>query len=310
VSSGRRRGPPPRRDERGARQDAGADTSRSMRCGGGQTHGRPTWRWGGRSGRRGLGRGRRGHLAGVADRASPASWPPSDTRWAGPDGLPARDSRPDHPAIAAAAGPPRIRGRARPAPRGNAMIAASRNLLGDARPPPLGPAALAEGSPGTTLQAADPDREQALPSELIMTHQAEIGLEDRQRESDPQGAGEGPGAVSRGCSGSFRPRASSSRQLLDESPINEAKAHGAGRRGHEAGNGDQGAPLGLVIRIRNVLSDAQAQQAPCSAPSIFRSQRGYSAPSPVAGIATTAGVAAASFRTVCGGHPGCKAPAP
>ena len=47
----------------------------------------------------------------------------------------------------------------------------------------VGLPAAAEGPPSPSAQAADPFASKLFPPELIMTHQAEIGLEDRQREA-------------------------------------------------------------------------------------------------------------------------------
>jgi Spy/CpxP family protein refolding chaperone len=120
----------------------------------------------------------------------------------------------------------------------------------------IGPPALAEGPPAPPLQAADPIGSKLFPPELIMTHQAEIGLEDKQRESILKELEKAQGQFPR-LQWQLQAASQQLSKLLDESPINEAKALAQAAEVMKLETEIKRAHLGLLIRIRNVLSDAQ-----------------------------------------------------
>jgi Spy/CpxP family protein refolding chaperone len=121
----------------------------------------------------------------------------------------------------------------------------------------IGPPALAEGGPPTPPpQAADPIGSKLFPPELIMTHQAEIGLEDKQRESILKELEKAQAQFPR-LQWQLQAASQQLSKLLDESPINEAKALAQAAEVMKLETEIKRAHLGLLIRIRNVLSDAQ-----------------------------------------------------
>jgi len=121
----------------------------------------------------------------------------------------------------------------------------------------VGPPAVAQGSgTPTPPQAQDPLGSKLFPPELIMTHQAEIGLEDKQRESILKELEKAQGQFPR-LQWQLQAASQQLSKLLDESPINEAKALAQAAEVMKLETEIKRAHLGLLIRIRNVLSDAQ-----------------------------------------------------
>ncbi len=120
----------------------------------------------------------------------------------------------------------------------------------------IGPPALAEGPPTPPPQAADPIGSKLFPPELIMTHQAEIGLEDKQRESILKELEKAQAQFPR-LQWQLQATSQQLSKMLDESPINEAKALAQAAEVMKLETEIKRAHLGLLIRIRNVLSDAQ-----------------------------------------------------
>jgi Spy/CpxP family protein refolding chaperone len=128
----------------------------------------------------------------------------------------------------------------------------------------IGPPSLAEGPPTPPAQAtgappgqaADPIGGKLFPPELIMTHQAEIGLEDKQRESILKELEKAQTQFPR-LQWQLQAASQQLSKLLDESPINEAKALAQAAEVMKLETEIKRAHLGLLIRIRNVLSDAQ-----------------------------------------------------
>ena len=116
-------------------------------------------------------------------------------------------------------------------------------------PPPLPPPA----PPG---QAADPIGGKLFPPELIMTHQAEIGLEDKQRETILKELEKAQAQFPR-LQWQLQAASQQLSKLLDDSPVNEAKALAQAGEVMKLETEIKRAHLGLLIRIRNTLSDAQ-----------------------------------------------------
>jgi Spy/CpxP family protein refolding chaperone len=120
----------------------------------------------------------------------------------------------------------------------------------------IGPPALAEGPPTPPPPAADPIGSKLFPPELIMTHQAEIGLEDKQRESILKELEKAQAQFPR-LQWQLQAASQQLSKLLDESPVNEAKALAQAAEVMKLETEIKRAHLGLLIRIRNALSDAQ-----------------------------------------------------
>ena len=119
-----------------------------------------------------------------------------------------------------------------------------------------GPPALAQ-APGTTpASAVDPIGSKLFPPELIMTHQAELGLDDKQRETILKEL-EGAQAQCPRLQWQLQAASQQLSKLLDESPVNEAKALAQAGEVMKLETEIKRAHLGLLIRIRNTLSDTQ-----------------------------------------------------
>ena len=118
----------------------------------------------------------------------------------------------------------------------------------------VGPPAAAEGPP--PAQAPDPLAGKLFPPELIMTHQAEIGLEDKQREAILKELEKAQAQFPR-LQWQLQAASEQLAKMLDESPINEAKALAQAGEVMKLETEIKRAHLGLLIRIRNTLSDTQ-----------------------------------------------------
>jgi Spy/CpxP family protein refolding chaperone len=120
-----------------------------------------------------------------------------------------------------------------------------------------GPPALAQGSaPPTPPQAQDPLGSKLFPPELIMTHQAEIGLEDRQREAIVKELEKAQAQFPR-LQWQLQAATEQLVKLLDAPQIDEAKALAQAGEVMKLETEIKRAHLGLLIRIRNTLSEAQ-----------------------------------------------------
>lgn len=120
----------------------------------------------------------------------------------------------------------------------------------------LGPPAAAEGPPSPPPQAADPIASKLFPPELIMTHQAEIGLEDKQREAILKELERAQGQFPR-LQWQLQAASEQLSKLLDAPQVDEAKALAQAGEVMKLETEIKRAHLGLLIRIRNALSDTQ-----------------------------------------------------
>jgi len=120
----------------------------------------------------------------------------------------------------------------------------------------VGPPATAEGAPSPPAQAADPIASKLFPPELIMTHQAEIGLEDKQREAILKELEKAQAQFPR-LQWQLQAASEQLSKLLDASQVDEAKALAQAGEVMKLETEIKRAHLGLLIRIRNILSDSQ-----------------------------------------------------
>jgi Spy/CpxP family protein refolding chaperone len=120
----------------------------------------------------------------------------------------------------------------------------------------IGPPALAEGPPTPPAQAADPIGSKLFPPELIMTHQAEIGLEDKQRETILKELEKAQAQFPR-LQWQLQAASQQLAKLLDAPQVDEAKALAQAGEVMKMETEIKRAHLGLLIRIRNALSDTQ-----------------------------------------------------
>ena len=120
----------------------------------------------------------------------------------------------------------------------------------------LGPPAAAEGPPSPPAPAADPIASKLFPPELIMTHQAEIGLEDKQREAILKELEKAQAQFPR-LQWQLQAASEQLSKLLDAPQVDEAKALAQAGEVMKLETEIKRAHLGLLIRIRNTLSDTQ-----------------------------------------------------
>jgi Spy/CpxP family protein refolding chaperone len=120
----------------------------------------------------------------------------------------------------------------------------------------VGPPVAAEGPPTPQPQAPDALAGKLFPPELIMTHQAEIGLEDKQREAILKELEKAQTQFPR-LQWQLQAASEQLAKMLDESPVNEAKALAQAGEVMKLEMEIKRAHLGLLIRIRNTLSDTQ-----------------------------------------------------
>ncbi len=121
----------------------------------------------------------------------------------------------------------------------------------------VGPPAVADG-PGapTPAQAPDPIGAKLFPPELIMAHQAEIGLEDKQREAILKELEKAQSQFPR-LQWQLQAATEQLVKLLDAPQIDEGKTLAQAGEVMKLETEIKRAHLGLLIRIRNTLSDAQ-----------------------------------------------------
>jgi Spy/CpxP family protein refolding chaperone len=120
----------------------------------------------------------------------------------------------------------------------------------------IGPPAAAEGPPSPPPPAADPIGSKLFPPELIMTHQAEIGLEDKQREAIVKELEKAQAQFPR-LQWQLQAASEQLSKLLDAPQVDEAKALAQAGEVMKLETEIKRAHLGLLIRIRNTLSDTQ-----------------------------------------------------
>lgn len=120
----------------------------------------------------------------------------------------------------------------------------------------VGRPAAAEGPHSPPPQAADPIASKLFPPELIMTHQAEIGLEDRQREAILKELEKAQAQFPR-LQWQLQAASEQLSKLLDAPQVDEAKALAQAGEVMKLETEIKRAHLGLLIRIRNTLSDTQ-----------------------------------------------------
>ena len=121
----------------------------------------------------------------------------------------------------------------------------------------VGPPAVADG-PGapTPAQAPDPIGAKLFPPELIMAHQAEIGLEDKQREAILKELEKAQSQFPR-LQWQLQAATEQLVKLLDAPQIDEGKTLAQAGEVMKLETEIKRAHLGLLIRIRNTLSDTQ-----------------------------------------------------
>jgi Spy/CpxP family protein refolding chaperone len=119
----------------------------------------------------------------------------------------------------------------------------------------VGLPAAAEGPPSQP-QAADPIASKLFPPELIMTHQAEIGLEDKQRDAILKELEKAQAQFPR-LQWQLQAASEQLSKLLDAPQVDEAKALAQAGELMKLETEIKRAHLGLLIRIRNTLSETQ-----------------------------------------------------
>ena len=121
----------------------------------------------------------------------------------------------------------------------------------------VGPPALADGPGGPTpAQAPDPVGSKLFPPELIMAHQAELGLEDKQREAILKELEKAQSQFPR-LQWQLQAATEQLVKLLDAPQIDEGKTLAQASEVMKLETEIKRAHLGLLIRIRNTLSDTQ-----------------------------------------------------
>lgn len=120
----------------------------------------------------------------------------------------------------------------------------------------VGPPAAAQAPQTPPTPAADPIGSKLFPPELIMTHQAEIGLEDKQRETILKELEKAQSQFPR-LQWQLQAASQHLSQLLDAPQVDEAKALAQAGEVMKLETEIKRAHLGLLIRIRNTLSDTQ-----------------------------------------------------
>ncbi len=122
----------------------------------------------------------------------------------------------------------------------------------------LGPPAAAQApAPGTPPpQSADPIGSKLFPPELIMSHQADLGLDDRQREAILKELERAQTQFPR-LQWQLQAATEQLSRLLDAPQVDEAKALAQAGEVMKLETEIKRAHLALLIRIRNTLSEAQ-----------------------------------------------------
>ena len=120
----------------------------------------------------------------------------------------------------------------------------------------VGPSATAQAPQAPPAPAADPIGSKLFPPELIMTHQAEIGLEDKQREAIVKELEKAQSQFPR-LQWQLQAASQQLSQLLDAPQVDEAKALAQAGEVMKLETEIKRAHLALLIRIRNTLSDTQ-----------------------------------------------------
>ena len=135
----------------------------------------------------------------------------------------------------------------------------SRNLLRTLIPAlalAVGPPAAAQAPQTPAAPASDPIGSKLFPPELVMEHQAEIGLEDRQRETILKELERTQPQFPR-LQWQLQAASQQLSQLLDAPQVDEAKALSQAGEVMKLETEIKRTHLGLLIRIRNTLTDAQ-----------------------------------------------------
>ena len=120
----------------------------------------------------------------------------------------------------------------------------------------VSPPAAAQAPQTPPSPAPDPIGSKLFPPELIMTHQAEIGLEDKQREAILKELEKAQSQFPR-LQWQLQAASQQLSQLLDAPQVDEAKALAQAGEVMKLETEIKRAHLALLIRIRNTLSDTQ-----------------------------------------------------
>ncbi len=122
----------------------------------------------------------------------------------------------------------------------------------------LGPLAVAQAPPPATppSQSADPIGSKLFPPELIMSHQADLALDDRQREAILKELERAQTQFPR-LQWQLQAATEQLSRLLDAPQVDEAKALAQAGEVMKLETEIKRAHLALLIRIRNTLSEAQ-----------------------------------------------------
>ncbi|HZW89534.1 MAG TPA: periplasmic heavy metal sensor [Myxococcaceae bacterium] len=120
----------------------------------------------------------------------------------------------------------------------------------------VGPPAAAQAPQAPPAPASDPIGSKLFPPELIMTHQAEIGLEDKQREAILKELEKAQAQFPR-LQWQLQAASQQLSKLLDAPQVDEAKALAQAGEVMKLETEIKRTHLGLLIRIRNTLSDTQ-----------------------------------------------------
>jgi Spy/CpxP family protein refolding chaperone len=119
----------------------------------------------------------------------------------------------------------------------------------------VAPSALAD-APAPPTPGPDPVGSKLFPPELIMSHQAEIGLEDKQREAILKELEKSQSQFPR-LQWQLQAATEQLVKMLDAPQIDEAKTLAQAGEVMKLETEIKRAHLGLLIRIRNTLSDTQ-----------------------------------------------------
>lgn len=111
-------------------------------------------------------------------------------------------------------------------------------------------------SPAARGQAADPIASKLFPPELIMSHQAELGLEDRQREAILKELERAQAQFPR-LQWQLQAATEQLSRLLDAPQVDEVKALTQAAEVMKLETEIKRTHLTLLIRIRNALTEAQ-----------------------------------------------------
>jgi len=120
----------------------------------------------------------------------------------------------------------------------------------------VAPPAAAQAPQTPPAPASDPIGSKLFPPELIMNHQAEIGLEDKQREAILKELEKAQVQFPR-LQWQLQAASQQLSKLLDAPQVDEAKALAQAGEVMKLETEIKRAHLGLLIRIRNTLSDTQ-----------------------------------------------------